>query len=1154
MPIDIATGDVEIARDDFSLPGRVPIKWTRRYRSGLVGTRESPLGPGWTASWFPTLKRVGASFEYLSPDGVLDTFPDSDGRIERGQTIRLLGAFLELVRHDKRYVVTSWDVESGQITRFVFAADQSIDNPMLVAVENVSGDGVELTWEGSDRLISLRQRIENRTVLANYSPTGRLTSLDLTTKDYERKELVRYEYDAQARLSAAFDRNGLASRYEYDAQSRVSREILADGAVYSYRYDERGRCIRFSGLDGYNEKRLRFMDAAKLTMVTNSYGKTTVFECLTSGQITGEVGPAGHRRRTEFDEFGRIIAKIDPAGATSRYTYDENGNRDSITNALGETYRFTFNAHHQPISVTNPLGKSWNREYDARHRLTACRNPLGARWAIAYDKDGNPAAITDPVGAIRRLRFENGLMREMTDLIGYVTCFKWDEFGRVTERIGFSGERTAFRYDPVGNPVEVELPGGSRLHASYDSGGNLSSFTNVKGHTTRFRYGSCRRLLERVDPLGRVVRYVWGTEPERVESVINEKGETFSYFRDDQGRVIRERSFDGREELFDYDIAGRCIASTNGNGEKIHFKRDAEGRVKQKILPDGTATLFEFDPVGKIIAAITPDISVQFEYDDAGRLTREIQGEYWVRNNYNAAGDVIRTETSLGHDVRYDLDQNGRVRKLSAGKSYTLAFERDARGFEISRQMPGRMRLEQRFDSLGRLLDQRVGPAMSSSELNPVSARESSIPDGHEMIKRDYRYDPDGVVLSIKDSFWGATNYAYDPAERLLSALREHDFNELFEYDATDNLSRSQQQGSDPRDHSCTYGPGNRLLQCADTRYEYDASGRLVRKIKSGSGGRLMIWEYVWDGQAQLRKLRRPDGQTWEYKYDAFGRRISKIGPRGIQNYIWDGDVIIHEVKDVASTVAWITTRGSFAPIAKMQEGDLYPIISDHLGTPREMLDPSGNIVWAACHSAWGKVERKQNPEPQHDCPIRFQGQWFDEESGLHYNRFRYYDPATGRFVSPDPIGILSGRNLYCYSVNPVGAIDPLGLTTQCTDPKSTPEEEPKTNVLPSSGSTFIVSPDGVVIVAPSGAVGPTPVVNDAGKTTGFAFTGGSGGPGLDPRVTDVRIMDPTPPKGASPGYPSGYATYQNATGQGVNPSTGQTIPNKDPMRHIPLG
>jgi hypothetical protein len=99
----------------------------------------------------------------------------------------------------------------------------------------------------------------------------------------------------------------------------------------------------------------------------------------------------------------------------------------------------------------------------------------------------------------------------------------------------------------------------------------------------------------------------------------------------------------------------------------------------------------------------------------------------------------------------------------------------------------------------------------------------------------------------------------------------------------------------------------------------------------------------------------------------------------------------------------------------------------------------------------------------------------------------------------------------------------------------------------------IVVSPGGDAIPVPNGASGPVPVVNPQGNTTGFGYTGGSGGNGLDSKTTGVRVMDPTPARGASPGYPNGYVSYGNSSGQTVNGQTGQTVPRSDPSAHVPL-
>ncbi|WP_217897859.1 RHS repeat-associated core domain-containing protein [Cobetia sp. QF-1] len=116
---------------------------------------------------------------------------------------------------------------------------------------------------------------------------------------------------------------------------------------------------------------------------------------------------------------------------------------------------------------------------------------------------------------------------------------------------------------------------------------------------------------------------------------------------------------------------------------------------------------------------------------------------------------------------------------------------------------------------------------------------------------------------------------------------------------------------------------------------------------------------------------------------------------------------------------------------------ELYYFQTDHLGTPLEVADSDGNLVWVGQYRTWGQLERAQDGNGElasTDNPLRFQGQYHDEETGLHYNRFRYYDPAVGRFTTQDPIGLMGGENLYQYAPNPTGWVDPLGLSKCCND------------------------------------------------------------------------------------------------------------------------
>jgi RHS repeat-associated protein len=190
--------------------------------------------------------------------------------------------------------------------------------------------------------------------------------------------------------------------------------------------------------------------------------------------------------------------------------------------------------------------------------------------------------------------------------------------------------------------------------------------------------------------------------------------------------------------------------------------------------------------------------------------------------------------------------------------------------------------------------------------------------------------------------------------------------------------------------------------------------------------------------------------------------RRSKAEHLGTTFYGWDGDRLAWESTE-ESCVHYLYEPGSFAPIAQARSnkpiqlhrtpdwtGKAYKFSEDPLwqqspqphpftqiifyhcdqiGTPQEMTDENGNIAWQAQYKAWGEakvvIEKVRNP-------LRFQGQYFDHETGLHYNRFRYYDPEIGRYLSKDPIGFAGGLNLHAYVANPVQRIDPLGLFQVC--------------------------------------------------------------------------------------------------------------------------
>ncbi|AHZ72930.1 hypothetical protein OU5_5851 [Pseudomonas mandelii JR-1] len=222
-----------------------------------------------------------------------------------------------------------------------------------------------------------------------------------------------------------------------------------------------------------------------------------------------------------------------------------------------------------------------------------------------------------------------------------------------------------------------------------------------------------------------------------------------------------------------------------------------------------------------------------------------------------------------------------------------------------------------------------------------------------------------------------------------------------------------------------------------------------MSRERRGTGQKL-VTEYRYDCQHRLIGVSLPSGSIASYKYDAFGRRIAKTVDSQTTEFLWQGERLIAESANNRYR-SYIYEPGSFRPLAMLDgEGPLkaepFYYQLDHLGTPQELTDYSGEIMWSAKYRAYGNLATLDVAEI--DNPLRFQGQYFDAETGLHYNRHRYYNPGTGRYLTPDPIKLAGGLNNYRYVPNPTGWVDPLGLETIPVVCPGGPNCTPKTKSL----------------------------------------------------------------------------------------------------------
>jgi RHS repeat-associated protein len=945
--------------------------------------------------------------------------------------VRNPGAFYELSLQDDELKVTHWDVQTGDVNHDYYPVPQGNAWSAITRRQDAEGNLLLFEYNEARQLVGINQQREQRGLRLVYDKQGRLiqvyrSSRALAAEAQDDQPWLQYEYDEQGRLIQFTDPLGATSQYHYDDAQRMTNERTLAGMNYSFRFNAQGRCNYLSGDNDFDRHQLHYDNLARTTKVTNSLGHTTTYHWNEYNQVEKIISPAGQMSTTLYDDDDRIIAEITPGGSTTQYAYDEYGNRSSITAPDGAVVAYAFNAQHQVVSITDPLGNQWQREYDAKGRLTQLTNPLAIPQQFTYNPRGDLTGHQDGAGNQRRFEWDAfGNLTRATDWQGNRSQYAWDAFGNLIRYTDAAGHNTEMRRDRVGHLLQLTLPDGNQRHYAWDIYDNLKSYTDENQVSTRWSYCACGNIEQETKPDGSKIGYGWNPIPGQLAHLTNEKGELYHFEYDIDGRLIQETDFSGATTQYRYDVDGQIAEVHKPSGHISRYRHDPAGRITEVLHDDGSLIRYAYDARGLLVQADNQSCPVSFEYDALGRLIRETQGEQVIEHEYDALNNRIRRKTSNGDTTEFNWNPNGQIERVQQTGFDPVQFAYDPRGYETQRQLGASMAYEQQVDLRGRLvqqaLNQQTGPA-------------------HRLVQRHYTYDAASNLLGKQDTTWGTTEYTYDILERIESTLHPDQMLERFTYDDNSNITSYQQHqvkpGTDPQAVVNTnaywqYQRGNQLMERDGTHYEYDPDGQLIGKTDTTGETR-----YRWNRQGQLVAIHKPDGTEWHYRYDALSRRVEKRGPNTHIEYTWDGDVILYEkhhaeTEQNSQTHQWEYHPNDFSPLYKLENrAAQYYSLNDQIGTPLELIDKTGEQVWSERLQTFGGV--KATETCQIECPIRFQGQWADEESGLYYNRFRYYDAESGRYISSDPIGLLGGLRLYAYVRNPNGWVDPLGLSGKC--------------------------------------------------------------------------------------------------------------------------
>ncbi|MEU3658283.1 putative T7SS-secreted protein [Streptomyces sp. NPDC032940] len=1024
-PVDVATGRMVLPQTDVSLPGQLPLILRRTFESSyrLGGW----FGPSWSSTLDQRLEVDAQGVVFVGEDGMVLSYPHPAPGLP---TLPSHGARWPLERQEDGYTLT--DPESARTLHFT---DRDDGVCPLEQIDDRQGNWITIEYsvDGAPRAMVHSGGFR----LSLTTESDRITALLMSgaAPDGSAGELLRYGY-TDGHLTEVTNSSGRPMQFGYDERGRITSWTDTNESRFTYVYDDEDRCIHQTGAAGHQRSTFEYglADEAtglRATTVTDSLGSSTRYLVNERHQVVAETDPLGAITRYERDRYNRLLSQTDPLGHTTSFRYDDAGNLTGVTRPDGRETRAEYNELRLPVKVVNPDGTAWRQTYDDRGNRTSVTDPAGNTSTFTYDEAGHLTSATDPQGNVTTVRCDRGgLPISVTDPLGAVTTYERDALGRPVAVTDPTGAVTRLDWSLEGHLVRRTAPDGTTESWTYDGEGNNTSHTDPLGGVTRYEYTHFDLLTARTGPDG--VRYEFEHDTElRLTKVTNPQGLTWTYEYDPAGRLVRETDFDARTLAYIHDPAGRLTSRTDALGQTIRFEHNDLGQVTRKDA-EGRVTAYAYDFTDSLAHATGPDGStLTILRDRYGRVREETVDGRTLTYAYDELGRRTGRTTPTGATTTWSFDAAGRRTDLVAsGRPIDVTY--DEAGRELSRRIGETVTLDHTFDALGRLTTQSVTGA-----------------GGRRVQHRTYTYRADGNLIGIDDQLTGHRRFDLDATGRV-TAVHAAGWTETYAYDAAGNQTHAEWPPSHPGTEATGERAytGTRITRAGRVRYEHDAVGRITLRQKTNLSRKPDTWRYEWDVEDRLTAVTTPDGTRWRYAYDPLGRRTAKLrlaedGETVVERvgFTWDGTTLCEQTTtspDLPHPVAVTWDHQGLRPLAQSEriltgeatqteiDSRFFAIVTDLVGTPSELIDERGEIAWRTRSTLWGTTAWATNSTTY--TPLRFPGQYYDPETGLHYNYFRHYDPETARYITSDPLGLKPALNPATYVRNPHGWTDSLGL------------------------------------------------------------------------------------------------------------------------------
>lgn len=848
------------------------------------------------------------------------------------------------------------------------------------------------------------------------------------------------------------EHNGNKTVNEYDERDNLIRQTFADGSSTSTTYNEFSQPLRF----------------------VDEVGTVTVHEYDDFGNLLRQTEAAGtpDERVTEYeyDQYGqmelmRSVGDAETQTAETLLTYDSNGNLETETDPMGNVEVYTHDIMGNVLTTLDRREKLWTQTYDLAGNLRTSTNPLNHVTEYEYDRTGKLSKQIDP-----------GL---------FETTWEYDARDNIVRVVDHLGNGDATDFNTNDYPVRFIDESGKSISSDFDLTGRFERDLDGAGNETRYEYqnkaisenGGYFQINKVTYPTAeRFIQYDRRSRPTQDTYLLDgSETITWSVKYDPAGRPIRVTDPNGENIHVDRDALGRAINLTEGIGADVaveiddrdnpitltnergkisRFSYDLNDRLLTEELPLGQLRTYSYDSNDNISRVVdSKDQAIDYDYDDANRLvgvehfanlndstpvdsitygynSRDLltswdDGDASASITYDELGRVLSETTNFGPfslSIAYTYNSNGTIDTFTDADGTVYRYVYDGDNKPQALIVPGigtiavaefEWRAPKRISLPGGTTREFVRTGLL--EPQSITVRDSA---SNILSEISIAYDPVRNVDTKTDDF-GINTYLYDENHRLTSATNT----ELsdFAYDLDDSGNRISLNGSS----AWVYDDNDRLTSTDTATFSYDSNGNLTERDEAG-----VVRRYVYDVANRLIRVEDGAGQAIaEYGYDPRDRRIWKDVAGNRTYFLYSEMGLVGEYASDGSQIraygympgsSWTTD-----PVyLKTAQGYAF-FQNDELGTPRLLVNLNGTTVWQASFDPFGRATVL---EQSIENPLRFPGQYFDQETGFHYNWRRYYDPGTGRYITADPIGYEGGTNLYSYvDANPITRIDPTG-------------------------------------------------------------------------------------------------------------------------------